>query len=128
MIPVRYSLKKQKMSIGANQGKALYYAQFKLNGQMSFDELCETIADGNTLSKGEAIAVLYRLADVVKAQMEQGRSVDCGELGIFRPSFSSNGVADETDFNVRRDMRTPKITFKPKKKMKRLKVSYQKRK
>lgn len=123
---IHYSLKKQKMRIGKNNGKDLYYAQFKLNGLMDFDTLCESIANGNTLSKGEVVATMYHLAEIVKQQMERGRSVDCGDLGIFRPSFSSNGVEREEDFNVRRDMRTPKITFKPKKKMNYLKVSYKK--
>ncbi|MGV4460457.1 HU family DNA-binding protein [Ornithobacterium rhinotracheale] len=124
---IHYSIRKQKMQLGKEKGKTRYYAQFSLNGTMSFRALCKEIANGSTISEGEAMVVLLRLAEVVKHEMENGHTVDCGDLGLFRPSFSSNGVESEEAFNVRRDMRPPRICFRPKKAMKRLKVSYKKK-
>ena len=58
-------------------------------------------------------AVLSRLHVVIERLTARSFSVECGELGTFRPSFGSKSVEKPEDFKVSM-IRPAKILFTPK--------------
>ncbi len=95
-----------------------------LTGQVTFRQLCERLSKDTTVGQADIRAVLYQLADVVAEYMELGMSVDCGELGRFRPTYGSRQVPVGEKF-THEDLRSPKITFVPREKFKEFKYRAQ---
>ncbi len=86
--------------------------------------MCERLSKDTTVGQADIRAVLYQLADVVAEYMELGLSVDCGELGKFRPTLGSRQVPIEEEF-THEDLRSPRITFVPRQKFKEFKYRAQ---
>lgn len=109
-----YNLHRREMKVGKHQGKQVYLAKPVLTARVSFDHLCKQLADGSTVDAADVKAVLSRMATVISRNLEMGMSVDCGELGLFRPSFGSKGVEAEDEFNA--SLITPaRVVFTPRK-------------
>ena len=70
------------------------------------------IAARSTVSSADVKAVLDNLNFVLDMELQAGRIVQLGEFGNFRISVSSEGVADEKDFDNSM-LRAPKIIFTP---------------
>ena len=75
-----------------------YYAQAVSDGRVEFDELCDQIADGCTLTSADVKAVLDRMNVVLNNNLSAGRIVQFGELGNFRLTVSSTGATSEDKF------------------------------
>lgn len=89
-----------------------FYAQAVNNGYVSFDELCEEIAEGCTLTSADVKAVMDRMNYILDKNLRAGRIVQFGEIGNFRFAIGSTGSATEADFDASR-IKTPKIVFSP---------------
>lgn len=100
MANLKYKLVKRKLNFGAQKGKIVYVAQPVNLGKIGFEDFVKEMADGSTVDAADVKAVLSRLHTVISRLTERGFSVECGELGTFRPSFSSAAVEDEKKFNV----------------------------
>lgn len=112
MSKLNYRVVSRRATLGPNKGKEVYGAQPVLTGKISFDNLCRQLADGSTVDAADVKAVLSRMATVISRNLEMGMSVDCGELGLFRPSFGSKSVEREDDFTTQLISR-PKVVFTP---------------
>ena len=75
-----------------------YYALSVSDGRVEFDELCEQIADGCTLTSADVKAVLDRMNVVLDNNLSAGRIVQFGELGNFRLTVKSSGATGEDKF------------------------------
>lgn len=113
MANLKYKLVKRKLNFGAQKGKIVYVAQPVNLGKIGFEDFVKEMAGGSTVDAADVKAVLSRLHTVISRLTERGFSVECGELGTFRPSFSSAAVEDEKKFNVS-NIRPAKIIFTPK--------------
>ncbi len=109
---LKYKVVEQEAKLGKYAGQKVQQAQQVLGGQVSFRQLCERLAKDTTVGQADIRAVLYQLADVVSEYMDLGMSVDCGELGKFRPTFGSKQVPVGTEFRAS-DIKNPKVTFVP---------------
>ncbi len=96
----------------APKDKKLYYGQVRVHDYYSFEQLCETIADRSTASKGDVMLVIDGLLFALKTHLEKGETVQLGELGHFRLNAGSEGVEKAEDFKVSM-FRKPKIVFSP---------------
>ena len=94
-----YSLNKRKMSIDPLKGKEMFVASPVCQKQrISFDKLCERMAEDSTVGDTDVAAVFYKFRKVLNEYCSKGYIVDDGPLGTFRPTFSSKAVEKEADF------------------------------
>ncbi|MCX4382929.1 MAG: HU family DNA-binding protein [Parabacteroides distasonis] len=107
-MPLKYKLIQRKdFSKDAPKDGKKYYAAIVSNGTVSTDELCESIAEETALTSADAKSFMDRLPRILARHLREGRNVQVGELGSFRPTMGSNGVAEKKDFNAATMMFTP---------------------
>ncbi len=121
---LKYKIIEQTSRVGKLAGQQVQVAQQVLIGQVTFRQFCERLSKDTTVRQADIRAVLYQLADVVAEYMELGMSVDCGELGKFRPTYGSRQVPMGEKFRTE-DLKSPKITFVPRQKFKEFKYRAQ---
>ena len=122
---IRYKLVQRKdFSKGAGPDAKLYYPQLLNNGNISFDELCDSIAQETALSSADVKGVMDRLARLTSLNLKQGRSINLGELGSLRVVLSSAGSITEDGYKAATMMRPLKIVFTPGKNDIRDKATY----
>jgi predicted histone-like DNA-binding protein len=78
-----------------NPGK--WYASPVNDGKVKQQEISVTLS---SLSRGDVANVINSLIDTVPKYLLMNKSVNMGELGTFRLSFTSEGVEDPEDFTV----------------------------
>ncbi|WP_080734787.1 HU family DNA-binding protein [Porphyromonas gulae] len=113
MAKLKYKIAARKLNIGSQKGKTAYIAQPVNLGRISFEDFVKEVADGSTVDAADVKAVLSRLHVVIERLTARSFSVECGELGTFRPSFGSKSVEKPEDFKVSM-IRPAKILFTPK--------------
>ncbi len=109
---LKFRVVEKTPTLGKYKGQKVQQAQQVLSGNVSFRQLCERLSKDTTVGQADIRAVLYQLADVVSEYMDLGMSVDCGELGKFRPTFGSKQVPVGEEFRAI-DIKKPRITFVP---------------
>lgn len=109
---LRYKLVKRKdMSKGALEGSKLYYPQVINLGRVSFDSLCEEVAEQSSLTSGDIKNCMDRLINCLVRHLKEGRSVDCGDLGSFRINIRSTGADTPEAYDAATMMRKPSIQY-----------------
>jgi len=117
-----YSLNKRKMSVGPLKGKEVFVASPVCQKQrISFDKLCERMAEDSTVGDADVAAVFYKFRKVLNEYCSKGYIVDGGPLGTFRPTFSSKAVEKEADFKPSECVSKTRILFTPTADFRRLK-------
>lgn len=101
------------MSEGAAEDAKRWYPQLVNNGEVSFDELCEQVAEESALSSADVKGVMDRLIRVLSRNLKEGRLVRCGELGSFRFALRSSGVINKEDYDPETMMREPSVVYTP---------------
>ncbi|WP_418549276.1 HU family DNA-binding protein [Parabacteroides goldsteinii] len=110
----KYKLVLRKdFSKDAPEGSTKLYAQLVNNGTVGFEELCESIAEETTLTSADVKSCLDRLPRHIARHVKEGRTVQAGELGTFRPVVGSKGAATEKEFDAATMMKRPSISFIP---------------
>jgi len=92
------------------------YACAVNNGFVTFEELCDDIAENCTLTSADIKAVLDRMNYQLDKNLRAGRIVQLGEFGNFRMAVGSSGVVEAKDFSTSQ-IKTPKIIFIPGKRL-----------
>ena len=109
-----FSYKKRTMGVDPKKGKTLYVVRAVCQKQrISFDNLCEFMVDGSTVSQADVIAVFYKFRTILNMLCSQGNIVDAGPLGSFRPAFSAKSVEKEEDFKPSTHITRTMILFRP---------------
>ena len=110
----KYKLVKRKdFTKDAPEGATKFYAQLVNNGTVSFDELCESIAEETALTSADVKSCLDRLPRQIARHVKEGRTVQVGELGTFRPTVGSKGADTEEAFDATTMMKRPSVSFLP---------------
>jgi predicted histone-like DNA-binding protein len=89
-----------------------YYAQAVSTGRADLNRLARLIAMQCTVNRADCLAVLSALQDNVIMELEEGKIVELGELGVFQVSVNSKGheMSDEvTAYSVKK----AKLNFRP---------------
>lgn len=109
---LRYKLVQRKdMTKGALEGSKLYYPQVVNQGRVSFDSLCEEVAEQSALTSGDIKSCMDRLVNCLVRHLKEGRSVDCGDLGSFRINIRSTGADTPETYDAATMMRKPSIQY-----------------
>ena len=109
---LRYKLVQRKdMSKGALEGSKLYYPQVINLGRVSFDSLCEEVAEQSSLTSGDIKNCMDRLINCLVRHLKEGRSVDSGDLGSFRINIRSTGADTPETYDAATMMRKPSIQY-----------------
>ena len=109
---LRYKLVQRKdMTKGALEGSKLYYPQVINQGRVSFDSLCEEVAEQSSLTSGDIQNCMDRLINCLVRHLKEGRSVDCGDLGSFRINIRSTGADTPEAYDAATMMRKPSIQY-----------------
>jgi len=113
------SIVKRKLVSGENAGKAFYFGQVKAGELVSFDRLCEKISEYCAATKGDVMLALNAMLLVTKDHLEDGRTVQLGNLGTIRMTAGSRGAESAEVFNVSY-MKKARIVFNPGKVLRKL--------
>ena len=117
-----FSLTKRKVSIGAKKNQEVFVAHpVCQKHHITFDELCDRMADDSTVGQADIAAVFYRFRKVLNELCSHGFIVDGGPIGTFRPTFTSKAVLKEEDFRPSECISKTQILFTPTTDFRRLK-------
>lgn len=110
---VKYRLVlRRDMSKDAAADAKLFYAASSSNGMCDLTMLCDIIADRSAATAGDVKLVLDGLLFVVKQKLQDGQTIQLGDLGYFQAVLGSKGASTKKEFTP--DMvRRPRITFRP---------------
>lgn len=109
---LRYKLVQRKdMTRGALEDAKLYYPQVINQGRVSFDSLCEEVAEQSSLTSGDIKNCMDRLINCLVRHLKEGRSVDCGDLGSFRINIRSTGAETPEAYDAATMMRKPSVQY-----------------
>jgi predicted histone-like DNA-binding protein len=96
---MKYKLQKRQNPQN-RQAPEKWYATPLNDGKVGQQEIAADIVNMSSLARGDVGNAINSLIDTVPKYLIMGKSVNLGELGTFRVSFSSEGVDDQADFNV----------------------------
>ena len=117
-----FSLTKHKVSIGAKKNQEVFVAHpVCQKHHITFDELCDRMADDSTVGQADIAAVFYRFRKVLNELCSRGYIVDGGPIGTFRPTFTSKSVLKEEDFKPSECISRTQILFTPTQEFRQLK-------
>jgi predicted histone-like DNA-binding protein len=96
---MKYKLVKRK-NPQDRQSPGKWYATAVNDGKIAQQEIAVDIVNLSSLSRGDVSNVINSLIDTIPKYLLLNKSVNLGELGTFRISFSSEGVDNPEDFTV----------------------------
>ena len=109
---LKYKLVQRKdMTKGALENAKLYYPQVINQGRVSFDSLCEEVAEQSSITSGDIKNCMDRLINCLVRHLKEGRSVDCGDLGSFRINIRSTGAETPEAYDAATMMRKPSVQY-----------------
>ena len=114
---LEFEVKSKVQPVGERKGQTVYYAQVKSQQKLTNKMLIERIVRETSLSEGDVKNALISLSNVVCEALEMGMSVDLAELGNLRVSVPSKMMDTEKEVTAKDALKTPKIVFTPKQKM-----------
>ena len=114
---LEHEIKKKVLTIGNRKGQTVYYAYPKSQQKLTNEMVIERIVRETSLSEGDVKNALVSLSNVVCEAMTLGMSVDLAELGSFRLVVPSKMMDTPEEVTVADALKTPKIVFTPKQKM-----------
>ena len=116
-------IQKKDMSEGAGPDAKLYYPQLVQNGKVSFEALCDEVAEQSSLTSGDIKNCMDRLINCLVRHLQEGRSVDCGDLGTFRINLRSSGTITQEAYDPTTMMREPGIQYYLGKKLREMRAT-----
>ena len=114
---VEFEIKSKEQPIGARKGQTVYYAQPKSQQYFTNQMVVDRIVRETSLSEGDVKNALISLSNVVCDALKMGMSVDLAELGSLRLVVPSKMMDTPEGVTVKDALKTPKIVFTPKQKM-----------
>ena len=114
---LEHEIKSKVLTIGNRKGQTVYYAYPKSQQKLTNKMLVERIVRETSLSEGDVKNALISLSNVVCEALQMGMSVDLAELGSFRTVVPSKMMDTPEQVTVKDALKTPKIVFTPKRKM-----------
>ncbi len=91
---------------------AKYVPKQIITGQVTFGKLCSQVGQICGAHRGTVQLVIAGLVDVLINNLDDGKSVQLGEFGTFRPSIRANAADTEEEADASRIYRR-KIIFTP---------------
>ena len=114
---LEHEIKKKVLTIGNRKGQTVYYAYPKSQQKLTNEMVIERIVRETSLSEGDVSNALISLSNIVCDALKMGMSVDLDELGSLRLIVPSKMMDTPEEVTVADALKTPKIVFTPKQKM-----------
>lgn len=114
---LEHEIKNKVLTIGNRKGQTVYYAYPKSQQKLTNNKVVERIVRETSLSEGDVKNDLVRLSNIVCDALKMGMSVDLVELGSIRIVVPSKMMDTPEEVTVKDALKTPKIVFTPKQKM-----------
>ena len=114
---LEHEIKKKVLTIGNRKGQTVYYAYPKSQQKLTNEMVIERIVRETSLSEGDVSNALISLGNIVCDALKMGMSVDLAELGSLRLIVPSKMMDTPEEVTVADALKTPKIVFTPKQKM-----------
>ena len=114
---IEFEIKSKIAPLGDRKGQTVYYAYPKSQQKLTNEMVIERIVRETSMSEGDVKNALVSLSNVVCDAMTLGMSVDLAELGSFRLVVPSKMMDSAAEVTVKDALKTPKIVFTPKQKM-----------
>ena len=108
---MKYKLIERANPLDKDAPKKLYAAPV-YNGRIDKKQIADDLVLISSLSRGDISSVIENLLDSIPKYLLRGYSVQLGDLGTLRISFSSEGADDPDSFHVGM-VRGKKIIFTP---------------
>ena len=112
-----FEIKTKVLNVGNRKGQTVHYAQVKSQQKLTNEMVIERIVRETSLSEGDVKNALISLSNVVCDALKMGMSVDLAELGNLRLVVPSKMMDTPEEVTVADALKTPKIVFTPKQKM-----------
>jgi len=80
--------------IPKEDGKTVYHARLVPTGTVTTESLAETIEFGTSLTKGDVLAVIVTLSELITRSLKEGKRVHIQGLGYFQMAIKSKEVED----------------------------------
>lgn len=93
---IHYTLRKN--NIKSHKGYGKYYAHTIKYQKVTMDTIAKEIEQATTLSEADVVAAIKALAASIKQHLQDGHTVDLGELGKFAVAVKSMPVDDPKDW------------------------------
>ena len=94
---------------------AKWYAIPSIVNRLTTRTVCKVVTRNTTTAPTEAESTFNLVCDGIVHELQQGNSVQLGELGWLRLSFGSEGVEDLTKFDAASMIKNLKVIFSPSK-------------
>ena len=107
---IKYRVKTKADNIN-RQNKPKYYAVPVSSGELNLRYLADLLVKRSSLSRGDVLATIVGLTDVIEESLHNGHSVRIDGLGIFTLSASSAGYDNPADCTPHR-VKARKICFR----------------
>lgn len=108
---MKYKKIKRKNPIN-KEADGKYYASPVNSGKITLNELSSRIERNSSLSKGDILNVMSNFLDEVPEYLKDGKSVQLGDFGTFRCSFSSEGADKPEQINAS-SIKATRVIFTP---------------
>ena len=96
-----------------------WYASPVNDGKITKTDIAKEIVNMSSLSRGDVSNVIENLLDTMPKYLLMGKSINLGEFGTLRLSFSSKGVEKPEEFNTGL-IKGAKIIFTPSVELKKI--------
>lgn len=97
-----------------NERLGVYFPQAVTVGKpVETKEVAERLSQISTVSRSDVAAVLGDLPAVLADLMKQGKSVRLEGLGTFRYTLDTEGVENEADFDLQKQLKAVRVQFTP---------------
>lgn len=97
-----------------NERLGVYFPQAVTVGKpVETKEVAERLSQISTVSRSDVAAVLGDLPAVLADLMKQGKSVRLDGLGTFRLTLDTEGVENEADFDLQKQIKAVRVQFTP---------------
>lgn len=115
--PLAYVLTERKATLGKLAGKTVIQALPTGRKRIDHRSFCDEVARATTFTGAEVEAVLRLASEIAKRHVENGDSVDFGDIGTLTPTFSSSLVEKgKEEFSPAKHISKPAVRLKPSRK------------
>jgi predicted histone-like DNA-binding protein len=94
---IYYNVNKRK---NPQTGTEKFYGTVNIQSNVDLEDIAEEIAYSTTATEADVKAVLSSLQKYIIEHLKNGQSVRLGDLGSFRTTMTSTGVADKDKFTA----------------------------
>ena len=108
---MKYKLVERRNPVDPSAPKK-FYATPIITGKINIEQVADDLVLVSSISIGDILSVLRNLIAILPKYLLSGYSVQLGDLGTFKISFSSEGVEDPKAFVIAR-IRNKRILFLP---------------